>query len=658
MEKKYIDDVAKKWKESLSSDNTIGKYKVDRLIAFGGFGCVRMCSTPNGNMKVAVKTFIMQRMKENDNENMKREIAVLRRARHPNIIELQEVIQAHDCVHVVIEYASGGDLFTQVKRHGAVGEPEASRILLQLLLAVDYLHTQLKVCHRDIKLENILFTDFRSRKIKLIDFNLSSTFDGSSQCMVNTARGTPAYSAPEVIRCMEHAGLSEDTQLVIERADSTEDFNDTDNNSTLIPTTTTTTATMSSSSSNKFPTASITKNVEKRLPTSSPSTTTKTATTGTNTTAVAAASSSSSPPPPPSSSSSSSSSQSPKPSKLPTAVSSGSRSRKEDDTNSNPKSKVSEPSLLPHTSAATSRNGGGEGSVNNKAAGQEGKWYDACPADVWSCGVVLYVMVYGYLPFYEHSVRELCTSIKRGLPPRLPAPASKEVRHLIRNMLHVDAKKRFTIAEAKDHVWVRARFHPPTPELLPTSSSASFSQIPKSVDAIIGGGGGAGRRASTRVAVNPSPTMSPITISGSRSSISARSKFTFTGGEGGKPKTTEGTKSWYEKLHGGEISSHLAEEEDEAELKSVHPSPQNSGMSGDSWKLARDEALVARSSAHSTGDKTTTNADERKGVGNYSNSRTGNDGRITTDMLLQHIDEEDEEAVEEEEEDGMGWYYG
>eukprot|EP00471_Norrisiella_sphaerica_P009569 CAMPEP_0184493744 /NCGR_PEP_ID=MMETSP0113_2-20130426/26829_1 /TAXON_ID=91329 /ORGANISM="Norrisiella sphaerica, Strain BC52" /LENGTH=252 /DNA_ID=CAMNT_0026879135 /DNA_START=194 /DNA_END=949 /DNA_ORIENTATION=+ len=204
----------KKWKESLTSDDTIGKYKVERLLAFGGFGCVRLCTSPE-KTKVAVKTFILGRMRKRDESNMLREVEVLRRADHPNIIKMSEMVEDGQCVHLVIEYARGGDLFAQIKRHGAVGEPEASRIFMQIILAIEYLHFSLKVCHRDIKLENLLFTDLRTRNIKLIDFNLSSTFKGS-KCMVNTARGTPAYSAPEVIRCMESAGLSEDTPLVLE----------------------------------------------------------------------------------------------------------------------------------------------------------------------------------------------------------------------------------------------------------------------------------------------------------------------------------------------------------------------------------------------------------------------------------------------------------
>ncbi|GAB5358326.1 hypothetical protein AAMO2058_000447900 [Amorphochlora amoebiformis] len=431
------DEDRKRWKESMTSDQNIGQYKVERVIAFGGFGCVRECINikTSSAKPVAVKTFARGRLQQKDTKGLDRELAVLKRAKHPNIIQFHEVVDDAKFTHVVMEYARGGDLYTQIKRHGAVGEPEASRIFMQLIQAIEYLHKTLKVCHRDIKLENLLFTDLRTRNLKLIDFNLSSFFKGE-RCIVDTARGTPSYAAPEVIRCMEAAGLYSELQpehIPLQNPKKEgKILENTENNEIPKPTTITTTKGSTPATTTTI-TATITTTAAPN-----PSTRTNCCTLTTH------------PPTPPT----------PNPTLTPSQILGSevpngngytSPKRTERKSTENPRIK-SQNSTSPHA-------------------------YDACLADIWSCGVVLFIMVYGYMPFYEQSVKELCVLIKRGLPRPLPGPASLAVRDLILRILEPQPEKRMLIAEMRNHLWLRSRFQPESPEKLPEAKTISRQEL-------------------------------------------------------------------------------------------------------------------------------------------------------------------------------------
>ena len=70
------------------------------------------------------------------------------------------------------EYLSGGELFSLIDSKGPLKESDASNVFLQLVLAVQHMHS-LDICHRDLKPENILFTSKTGFNIKVIDFGLS-----------------------------------------------------------------------------------------------------------------------------------------------------------------------------------------------------------------------------------------------------------------------------------------------------------------------------------------------------------------------------------------------------------------------------------------------------------------------------------------------------
>jgi calcium-dependent protein kinase len=129
-------------------------------------------------------------------EDLQLEIDLLKKLRHPHVVELFEVVLSEAHVFLVQELLSGGELFEHLLSRGACKEAEAKDIFAQVVLALDYLH-ELHVAHRDIKAENLVFTRRGHSQLKLIDFGTADTWteaEGLMHCV-----GTPSYMAPEVV---------------------------------------------------------------------------------------------------------------------------------------------------------------------------------------------------------------------------------------------------------------------------------------------------------------------------------------------------------------------------------------------------------------------------------------------------------------------------
>ncbi|PKI65976.1 hypothetical protein CRG98_013642 [Punica granatum] len=180
-----------------------------RFLGQGTFAKVYYGKNIESQESVAIKVINKDHVKkEGLMEQIKREISVMRLVRHPNVVELKEVMATRGKIFFVMEYVRGGELFAKVAK-GKLKEDAARKYFQQLVSAVDFCHSR-GVSHRDLKPENLLLDE--NEDLKVSDFGLSALpeqlrIDG----LLHTQCGTPAYVAPEVLRKKGYDGAKADT---------------------------------------------------------------------------------------------------------------------------------------------------------------------------------------------------------------------------------------------------------------------------------------------------------------------------------------------------------------------------------------------------------------------------------------------------------------
>ncbi|XP_077453277.1 serine/threonine-protein kinase H1 homolog [Stigmatopora argus] len=173
------------------------KYDVKALIGRGSFSRVVRVEHKSTRQPYAIK-MIETRYREGM-EVCESELCVLRRVRHTNIIQLMEVFETAERVYMVMELATGGELFDRIIARGSFTERDATRVLQMVLDGVKYLHT-LGITHRDLKPENLLYYHpGADSKIIITDFGLANSRKKGDECLMKTTCGTPEYIAPEIL---------------------------------------------------------------------------------------------------------------------------------------------------------------------------------------------------------------------------------------------------------------------------------------------------------------------------------------------------------------------------------------------------------------------------------------------------------------------------
>lgn len=173
------------------------KYDIKALIGRGSFSRVVRVEHKSTRQPYAIK-MIETRYREG-REVCESELCVLRRVRHTNIIQLMEVFETAERVYMVMELATGGELFDRIIARGSFTERDATRVLQMVLDGVKYLHT-LGITHRDLKPENLLYYHpGADSKIIITDFGLASSRKKGDECLMKTTCGTPEYIAPEIL---------------------------------------------------------------------------------------------------------------------------------------------------------------------------------------------------------------------------------------------------------------------------------------------------------------------------------------------------------------------------------------------------------------------------------------------------------------------------
>ena len=186
--------------EKFSKSSTMAIYKEIKKLGQGGFGKVYLYKNSITGQEVAIK-FIELRtlMSPQDVQRLYSEIGILRNLKHPNIVNLIDVFDLDDKSCFVMEYCSGGELKEYVQTKGPLNEKEVYRITLQIVDAIRYCHNSL-IVHRDLKLENILFSRPSRKTVKIVDFGISGMFKvGVNSEAERSDAGSLHYIAPEVL---------------------------------------------------------------------------------------------------------------------------------------------------------------------------------------------------------------------------------------------------------------------------------------------------------------------------------------------------------------------------------------------------------------------------------------------------------------------------
>ncbi|XP_055921746.1 serine/threonine-protein kinase MARK2 isoform X12 [Eupeodes corollae] len=184
-----------------ATEEHIGKYKLIKTIGKGNFAKVKLAKHLPTGKEVAIKIIDKTQLNPGSLQKLFREVRIMKMLDHPNIVKLFQVIETEKTLYLVMEYASGGEVFDYLVLHGRMKEKEARVKFRQIVSAVQYCH-QKRIIHRDLKAENLLLDS--ELNIKIADFGFSNEFTPGSK--LDTFCGSPPYAAPELFQGKKYDG--------------------------------------------------------------------------------------------------------------------------------------------------------------------------------------------------------------------------------------------------------------------------------------------------------------------------------------------------------------------------------------------------------------------------------------------------------------------
>ncbi|XP_050430927.1 MAP/microtubule affinity-regulating kinase 3-like isoform X3 [Adelges cooleyi] len=186
---------------SSSQSQHIGKYKLLKTIGKGNFAKVKLAKHVPTGKEVTIKIIDKTQLLPGSLQKLFREVRIMKMLDHPNIVKLLQVIETEKTLYLVMEYASGGEVFDYLVLHGRMREKEARAKFRQIVSAVQYCH-QKRIIHRDLKAENLLLD--AEMNIKIADFGFSNEFTPGGK--LYTFCGSPPYAAPELFQGKRYDG--------------------------------------------------------------------------------------------------------------------------------------------------------------------------------------------------------------------------------------------------------------------------------------------------------------------------------------------------------------------------------------------------------------------------------------------------------------------
>ena len=179
---------------SKKNNKKITQFILGKKLGNGAFATVRLATHIKTNEIVAIKIFDKKKLKEKDKIRLEREINILKKVKHRNIVNMYNAINCKNSIYLIMEYIKGIELFSYVNQKKRLSEIEACHYYQQIISGIEYLE-KLKIVHRDIKLENIIIEN--KKNIKIIDFGLSNIYPQNN--ILFSSCGSPCYAPPEMI---------------------------------------------------------------------------------------------------------------------------------------------------------------------------------------------------------------------------------------------------------------------------------------------------------------------------------------------------------------------------------------------------------------------------------------------------------------------------
>ena len=166
----------------------------------GAHGVVHKVRSKIDNGLYVIKEIRLANLKPKRRKNVAQEVLLLRKLQHPNIIQYYTSFVENHALHIVMEYADGGDMYCELRKRRHDNRPMSEKSVWhyfsQCCLALRYLHNE-NIIHRDIKSMNVFLT--KSKEVKLGDLGVSRLIDDDRNAQMSRV-GTPMYFAPELVK--------------------------------------------------------------------------------------------------------------------------------------------------------------------------------------------------------------------------------------------------------------------------------------------------------------------------------------------------------------------------------------------------------------------------------------------------------------------------